>query len=44
MSDEEIVSIVRNWTVGEVGTISAALGILVHYLSQHPELQQQLRT
>ena len=44
LRDEEIVSIVRNWTVGEVGTISAALGILVHYLSQHPELQQQLRT
>lgn len=44
LRDEEIVSIVRNWTVGEVGTISAALGILAHYLSQHPELQQQLRT
>ncbi|WP_366522088.1 cytochrome P450 [Candidatus Accumulibacter sp. ACC003] len=43
LRDEEIVSIVRNWTVGEVGTISAALGILVHYLAQHPDLQQQLR-
>ncbi|WP_300339383.1 cytochrome P450 [Accumulibacter sp.] len=43
LRDEEIVSVLRNWTVGEVGTISAALGILVHYLSQHPDLQQQLR-
>ena len=43
LRDDEIVSVLRNWTVGEVGTISAALGILVHYLSQHPDLQQQLR-
>jgi len=40
---EEIVSILRNWTVGEVGTISASIGILAHYLAQHPELQQRLR-
>lgn len=43
LRDEEIASILRNWTVGEVGTISAAVGILAHYLSVHPDLQQQLR-
>lgn len=43
LSNEEIAGIVRNWTVGEVGTIAAALGILVHYLAQHVELQKQLR-
>ena len=43
LRDEEIVSILRNWTVGEVGTISAAVGILVHFLAEHPDLQQQLR-
>ena len=43
LRDDEIVSIVRNWTVGEIGTISAAVGILVHHLSQHVELQQRLR-
>ena len=37
------MSILRNWTVGEVGTISAAVGILVHFLAEHPDLQQQLR-
>jgi cytochrome P450 len=42
-SDEELVSILRNWTVGEVGTLSAAVGILVHFLAGHPELQQRLR-
>lgn len=43
LSKEEIVSILRNWTVGEVGTIAAAVGILTHYLAEHLELQQQLR-
>jgi cytochrome P450 len=43
LSNEEIASILRNWTVGEVGTISAAVGILVHYLSQNAELQTRLR-
>lgn len=43
LHDAEIVSILRNWTVGEIGTISAALGILVLYVSQHSDLQQQVR-
>lgn len=43
LDDEEIVSILRNWTVGELGTISACVGILAHYLAGHPELQQRLR-
>lgn len=43
LSNEEIASILRNWTVGELGTISASVGILVHYLAQHAELQKQLR-
>ncbi|AOW14424.1 cytochrome [Hydrogenophaga crassostreae] len=43
LSDEEIVSIVRNWTVGELGTIAASVGILVHHLASHPALQKQLR-
>ena len=43
LSDEEIVSIVRNWTVGELGTIAASVGILVHYLATHPQLQDDLR-
>ena len=43
LSDEEIVSIVRNWTVGELGTIAASVGILVHHLASDPALQKQLR-
>jgi len=43
LNDEEIVSIVRNWTVGELATISSCLGILAQYLSERPELQRRLR-
>ncbi len=40
----EIVSILRNWTVGEIGTLSAAVAIVTQYLAEHTDLQQQLRT
>ncbi len=43
LRDGEIVSILRNWTAGEVGTISAAVGILVHFLAKQPGVQQRLR-
>lgn len=43
LSNEELSSILRNWTAGEIGTISASVGILVHYLAEHLELQKQLR-
>jgi cytochrome P450 len=42
LNDDKIVSIVRNWTVGGLGTISASVGILAHYLAERPDLQQQL--
>lgn len=43
LSDDEIVSILRNWTVGELGTISACVGILAHYLAAQAEIQRRLR-
>lgn len=43
LEDEEIVSIVRNWTMGEVGTIRASVGIVAHYLATHPDVQDELR-
>lgn len=33
---DEIGSILRNWTVGEIGTLSAAIGILVHAIARGP--------
>ena len=43
LTEEEIVSTLRNWTVGELGTIAASVGIVAHYLSRQPEVQVQLR-
>ncbi|MFY9180269.1 MAG: cytochrome P450, partial [Venatoribacter sp.] len=43
MSDEEIASILRNWTVGEVGTIAASIGIIAQFLAANPNLQSRIR-
>lgn len=44
LSDEEIISILRNWTVGEISTIAAAVGVVAQHLAEHTDLQQQVRT
>ncbi|TWT97232.1 cytochrome P450 [Neorhodopirellula pilleata] len=43
LSNEEVSSILRNWTVGELATIAASIGILIHHLAQHPDHQSLLR-
>ncbi len=43
LDDEQIVSILRNWTAGH-GTVAAGLGILVLHLAQDTELQDRLRS
>lgn len=43
LSDQEIISIVRNWTAGELGTIAASIGIVARRLAIEPELQAMLR-
>ncbi|NLV79810.1 MAG: cytochrome P450 [Rhodococcus sp.] len=43
LTDPELVSLIRNWTVGELSTIAACVGIIVHHLAEHPDLQSQLR-
>jgi cytochrome P450 len=43
LHDDEIVSILRNWTAGEVSTISASIGILAQFLVEQPDWQQKLR-
>lgn len=43
LNDQEIASLLRNWTVGEIGTIAAAVGIIAHFLASEPQVQQLLR-
>jgi cytochrome P450 len=44
LNNEDVASILRNWTVGEIGTISAAVGILTEFVASHPAVQSQLRS
>ena len=40
---EEVVSILRNWTGGDLGSIALCVGVLFAYLAEHPDVQRQLR-
>lgn len=43
LPDADIVSILRNWTAGDLGSMAAALGVVVHFLATRPEVQQAFR-
>jgi cytochrome P450 len=43
LPDADIVSILRNWTAGDLASIAAALGVVVYFLATHPEVQEALR-
>ena len=43
LTQAELTSILRNWTMGDVGTLAAAIGIVAHALASEVELQCQLR-
>jgi cytochrome P450 len=42
LSDDDIVSVLRNWIAGE-GTVAGGLSLLILHLVTHPELQERLR-
>lgn len=37
LTEAELVSILRNWTGGDLGSIALCVGVIVAYLSQHPK-------
>lgn len=43
LDDDQIVSLLRNWTAGH-GTVAASLGIVILHLAQDTELQDRLRS
>lgn len=43
LTGPELISIIRNWTAGELGSIAAGIGIIVHELCSDPELVASLR-
>jgi cytochrome P450 len=44
LADADVVSILRNWTAGDLGSLAAALGVVVHFLASHHDVQEALRT
>src|SRR5690606_10789897 len=43
LTDPELVSMLRNWTAGDLGSIASSIGVVVHQVATHPELQGRLR-
>jgi cytochrome P450 len=43
LADADVVSILRNWTAGDLGSIAASLGVVVHFLATRPDVQTALR-
>lgn len=44
LTDDELTSILRNWTAGEVGSLASAVGIILHHLASDEALQQRVRS
>ncbi|WP_144823653.1 cytochrome P450 [Marinobacter piscensis] len=43
LTEAELVSILRNWTGGDLGSIALCVGVLIAHLAQHPELSERMR-
>ena len=44
LTEIELVSILRNWTGGDLRSIALCVGVLVAYIAQQPTLTERLRT
>ena len=44
LTELEVLSVLRNWTGGDLGSIALCIGVLVHFLACHPEVQSLLRS
>lgn len=43
LTQAEAISILRNWTAGDLGTIAACAGVVLHRVAEDAELQRWLR-
>ncbi|MDR2996655.1 MAG: cytochrome P450 [Microbacterium sp.] len=43
LTEPEIVSILRNWTAGDLGSLARCVGVIVRRLADEPVLQQRMR-
>src|SRR5690606_15498795 len=43
LTQREVVSILRNWTAGDLASIAACVGVVAHGVASIPHLQEELR-
>ena len=43
LTEPEVVSVLRNWTGGDLGSIALCVGVVVHFLATHADAQDRLR-
>ncbi|MCK0107204.1 cytochrome P450 [Marinobacter sp. S0848L] len=43
LTEAELVSILRNWTGGDLGSIALCVGVITAHLATHPELVMRIR-
>ncbi|UJP10132.1 cytochrome P450 [Microbacterium sp. KUDC0406] len=43
LTEPEIISILRNWTAGDLGSLARCVGVVVRRLADRPALQQRMR-
>ncbi|MDS1309199.1 cytochrome P450 [Marinobacter xiaoshiensis] len=43
LTEPELVSILRNWTGGDLGSIALCVGVLIAHLAQQPDLVERIR-
>lgn len=43
LAHDEVVSVLRNWTGGDLGSISLCVGVVLHDLASDPQLQDRAR-
>ena len=44
LAEAETVSILRNWTAGDLGSVARAFGVVVHHVAGHVDVQAQVRS
>ena len=42
LGEDEIVSVLRNWTGGDLGSLALCTGVTLYWFATHPELQDEL--
>jgi cytochrome P450 len=44
LTDDEVVSILRNWTAGDLSSLAASVGVIAYLIATRPEVQEQVRS